>query len=232
MKRLLAITEPKNASLWKATLVFCLTISLASAFWAASAPIVQAAQMTPAELIQSRLPSNKTLTDASDGQLLEAVYQAVKQSPKDARLIVRTASGARKPLRPNILCTAVRAQRERHSLNCTWVANVLREWIKADPADANRLTEATAQCAEECSETLQMGPHEPEGEGNFVTPPSNVNPAPGLGGGGGVASSGNTCTVCRNGHDMQIGCPAVAEFLRTHPGSTAGPCQITPVTNP
>ncbi|MEY2537532.1 MAG: hypothetical protein QOG67_1272 [Verrucomicrobiota bacterium] len=231
MKQLLTVANGKGvrASFLRLVLTLFMTCALASSFWVASLPIAQAAQMTPAEMIQTRLPAETTIASASDGQLLEAVYKSVKQFPKDAGLIVRTASGGHKPLRPDLLCTAVRAQRERHALNCTWVANILREWIKAEPRDANQLTEAVALCAEECRGTLEMNQSGEEGEGNFVSPPSNVNPPPGSFGGG--SASGNTCIVCRNGHEMPIACSEVNAFVSRHPGTSAGPCQVTPTTN-
>jgi hypothetical protein len=212
----------------RVAVTLCLSLALASIFWVASVPIAQAAHVTPAEIIQSKLSPNETITNASNTHLLQAVYKAVKQSPKDAGLIVTTAAGARKPLRSDLLCMAVQAQKEKHSLNCTWVANILREWVKADPDNANHLIESAAQCATDCGETLQMNPSGEEG--NFVAPPSNTNQLLVSFGSGGSASE-NVCMVCNNGKDMRIGCPGVDSFLKTHPGATRGSCQITPTTN-
>lgn len=230
MARLFNMARRRKSSVLRAMLAFGPTMVLATSLWIVSLPIVQAAQMTPAELIQSKLPGNNSIADASDAQLLDAVYKSVQQTPKEAALIVRTAAGVRKALRSSLLCRAVQAQRDKHALNCTWVANTLRAWIKSDPKNAGPLTESAAQCAKECSETLEMNP--PNTEGQFDTPPNNINPPPGLGGGSnGGGSAENQCMVCRNGKDMQIGCPAVDSFLRTHPGTTRGPCQATPTTN-
>jgi outer membrane biosynthesis protein TonB len=44
------------------------------------------------------------------------------------------------------------------------------------------------------------------------------------------------CTVCdRSGNkpkEKMINCDDVAKYLQDHPGSTSGPCNVTPVTNP
>ena len=182
--------------------------------------------MTPAEMIQSKLPPNTTIATATDAQLMQGVCEAVKQWPKDARLIVRTAAGARKSIRTDILCTAIRCLRERHALDCSWVVDIVREWIKAEPSLANQLTEAIMQCAPECREALQ---NLTLGEGVFTNPPNNINAPPGSVGGGG---GGNVCIVCHNGTEIQIACSDLDNYLRSHPGDTAGPCVPTPTTNP
>jgi hypothetical protein len=199
------------------TLTLLVTLTLISSAWITSLP---AASMTPAEMIQSKLPPNTTIATATDAQLLEAVCQAVRQWPKEAALIVRTAAGARKSIRTDILCMAARCLRERHSLECGWIRDVLREWIKAEPSLANELTESIMECVPECRET--------RGEGEFGNPPNNINPPPGSVGGG---AGGNVCIVCHNGSEIQVACDDVEEFLRNHPGDTRGPCVPTPSAN-
>ncbi len=202
---------------FKTTLKLLVTLTLISSVWIAALP---AASMTPAEMIQSKLPPNTTIATATDAQLLEAVCQAVRQWPKEARLIVRTAAGARKSIRTDILCMAARCLRERNSLECGWIRDVLHEWIKAEPSLANQLTESVMECVPECREM--------KGEGEFGNPPNNINPPPGSVGGG---AGGNICIVCHNGSEIQVACDDVEEFLRHHPGDTAGPCHVTPSAN-
>lgn len=215
--------EVITASTLKTTLAALVVITLVSSLWMTSLP---AASMTPAEMIQSKLPLNTTVATATDAQLLQAVCEAVKQWPRDTRLIVRTAAGARKSIRSDILCMAIRCARERNALDCSWVLDILREWIKAEPSLANQLTEAAMQCAPECREALQ---NLTLGEGAFTNPPSNINAPPGSVGGG---AGGNVCVVCHNGSEIQIACSDLDQFLRDHPGDTAGPCVPTPVANP
>lgn len=212
----------------KTGLILLVGVVLASAFLVGPLPLAQAAPMTPAEMIQSQLPAGKTIVTATDAELLEAVCKAVKKWPKEAPLIVRTAYGARKTLRADILCMAIRCLRDKHSFDCLWVVDILREWIKEDPDNANELTELILKCSPECRDVLQNLAMS-EGAGNFTNPPANVNAPPGSVGGG---AGGNVCLVCHNGQEIQIACSDVADYLRSHPGDTAGACQVTPATNP
>src|SRR4051812_28946247 len=148
MKQFL-VSAKKGGSLARASKIgFSLLagVALAMAFWAVATPGAVGANATPAELIQSKLPSNMTIANASDAKLLEAVCGAIKQSPKEAALIVRTAGGARPNLRSDILCMGVRCTRQARSLDCKWVVDVVKEWIKTDPALANQLTESVSAC--------------------------------------------------------------------------------------
>jgi hypothetical protein len=124
---------------------------------------------------------------------------------------------------------AIRCARGADSKNvrdCSWVVDVVREWIGVDPSLANQLIESVSACAPDCRDPLQnLG----LGEGNFANPPANINPPPGTTGGG---AGGNICLVCHNGHEIQISCSDLESYLKAHPGDFAGPCQPTPVTNP
>lgn len=227
MKKLLTVANGGGlrAPVLRGTFIFVLSVVLGAIFWIASLPVVQAAQMTPAEMIQSKLPPNKTIATATDAQLLGAVCKAVKQRPKEVGLIVRTAAGARKALKSDVLCMAIRCLREKSDLDCSWVSEVLRDWIKGEPNEASRLTELVVQCAPECRDLL---PSRPVDEGNFVNPPSNINVLPGSVGGG---AGGNVCIACHSNREVQVACSDLDSFLNNHPGSTAGPCQVTPSAN-
>jgi hypothetical protein len=219
-------------------------LALASGLWVASAPMARGVQQkTPAETIQAQLPGDKTIATASEKQLLDAVCKAVKQSPKEAGLIVRTAAGARQTIRGDVLCMALKCGRTQgdddiKSTKCTWAVDVVREWIKQEPALASQLTESVSQCAPDCRDTFQValvdGKDVPaEGPGNFqgTTVANNINPPPGSAGGGGGPEV-SKCVVCHNGHEISIPCDQTQKFLRNHPGDRTGPCQATPITNP
>lgn len=229
MKKMLAVCTDRgfSAGILKSTLVLLVGVALGSGFWIAATPMAHGqAKLTPVEMIQSKLPHGKTIATATDTELLDAVCKAVKQWPKEAPFIVRTAAGARKSLRTDIVCMTIRCLRENHALDCTWVVDILREWISVEPNSANRLTEQISNCASECRDALQgLGGG---GEGTFANPPSNINPPPGSAGGGG---SENLCVVCHNNQEIQISCSDLDSYLAAHPGDTAGPCQVTPSTN-
>jgi hypothetical protein len=201
--------------------------TLGSGFWIASTPMAHGqSKLTPVEMIQAKLPSDKTIATASDTQLLDAVCKAVKQSPKDASLIIRTVAGARKNLQGDILCMTIRCLKEKREFDCAWVTDVVRDWIKADPDSTNQLIELVSDCSPDCRDPLQGLL---TGGGAFANLPSNINPPPGSVGGG--AASGNACIVCHNGENVQIACDNMANYLTAHPGDTSGACQVTSTTN-
>jgi hypothetical protein len=228
MKKLVALCTEKRFStgVLKTTLVLLLGIALGAGFWVASAPLAHSeTKLTPVEMIQPKLPSGKTIATASDAELLEAVCKAVKQWPKDASLIIRTVAGARKSLQGDVLCMTIRCLKEKREIDCNWVTDVVREWIKAEPDSANQLIESVSDCSPDCREPLQGLL---TGGSAFGNPPSNINPPPGSLGGG---ASGNTCSVCHNGGNVQIACDDMANYLAGHPGDTAGACQVSSTTN-
>ncbi len=229
MKKLVALCTERRFSteVLKTALVLFVGIALGSGFWIASTPMAHGqAKLTPVEMIQAKLPQGKTIATASDAQLLEAVCKAVKQSPKEAPLIIRTIAGARKNLQGDILCMTIRCLKEKRELDCNWVTDVVRDWIKADPDSANQLIELVSDCSPDCRDPLQGLL---SGGSAFADPPSNINPPPGSVGGG--ATGGNTCVVCHNGENVQIACDDMASYLTGHRGDTAGACQVTSTTN-
>src|ERR1700716_2024698 len=108
MKKLFmaAKSEVLAAPALKTGLSLLIGIALASGLWFASSPKTQAAPGTPAEMIQSQLPAGKTITTATRAELLDAVCKSVKKWQSETGLIVRTAAGARRELRNEILSTA------------------------------------------------------------------------------------------------------------------------------
>jgi hypothetical protein len=201
--------------------------TLGFGFWIASTPVAHGqSKLTPVEMIQAKLPSDKTIATASDAQLLDAVCKAVKQTPKDVSLIIRTVAGARKSLQGDILCMTIRCLKEKREFDCAWVTDVVRDWIKADPDSTNQLIELVSDCSPDCRDPLQGLL---TGGGAFANLPSNINPPPGSVGGG--AAAGNACIVCHNGENVQIACDNMANYLTAHPGDTSGACQVTSTTN-
>jgi hypothetical protein len=199
-------------------------IGLTSAFWISSSPLAQAVQKTPDAMIMEGLQGT-SIGQAGKSQLLNAVCKAVRKYKDDSAAIVRTATGARSEFKTQIWCEAMKCLRETRGMDCAGVANTVKKWIDEDSGNAAAITESISNCIG-CREQLQaLGQ---EGEGNFTNPPGNVNPPPGSVGSG---AGQNTCIVCRNNNESTISCDQVDQFLKDHPGSNAGPCQATPVTN-
>lgn len=243
MKQALTANNTRGRALIQTAMSLVVGVALAGAFWVASTPVANGVQKTPAETIQTHLPKDMTIASASDRQLLDAVCKAVRQSPKEAALIVRTAGGARQNIRADVLCMAIKCSRAHsedvHGAQCTWVIEVVREWIKQDPSLASQVTESISQCSPECRDTLQAAivegkdiPAEGPGGGEFSGPVlNNLNPPPGSVGSGG-GPGGNACIVCHNNQNVTIACTDVQTYLQSHSGDTAGACQATPVANP
>jgi hypothetical protein len=231
------------APLWaKARRNALFAAGLAILFAGAPLSTARPTRATPAELLQSELPANKTLTNASDVQLLEAVYRSIKQvlrqtrnknrAREDAALIVRTAADARRPLRSDLLCIAARSLKENGALNCAWEARILHDWLVSDPKSAGQLMEVMSECSSDCREAMQMAHLEIATETKYVNPPPNINPPPGSGFAAiGGASSEETCVVCQDGFNINIACSQVDAYLRDHPGSARGSCQTSPTKN-
>jgi hypothetical protein len=61
--------------------------------------------MTPAEMIQSKLPPTRTLAAASKPEVLFATYGATREWTNDAPKIVRSSAEARKQFAGGIVAT-------------------------------------------------------------------------------------------------------------------------------
>jgi hypothetical protein len=118
-------------------------------------------------LIQSKLPPGKTIVTATDPELLDAVCNAVKQSPAELASIVRTVAPARKRLQMDIFCKAVRCASERGALDCNLVNDILRQWTRERPDEAAHLLELALSCAPNCRDGLPIQ----TGAGQRAEPP-------------------------------------------------------------
>jgi hypothetical protein len=235
MKKLYtAATNRGIASGWKTGLSLAVGLVLAASFWLASGPLVNAAaQMTPAEMIQAKLPAPKTLANAEKPEVLSAVCGAVRNWKKDAPQIVRTAAGARKEIAGDIVAEGIRCLGDRP--NCDLVGQIVSAGLSANADAAAIIVEAALQLAPGCRSAIEHITGG-EGEGGFTNPPSNQNAPPGSSGASGSAGLGQTkCTICHNPnnyHEIEIPCDQSDKFLADHPGDYRGPCQATPPANP
>ncbi|HEY2124700.1 MAG TPA: hypothetical protein VGG94_04465, partial [Chthoniobacterales bacterium] len=103
--------------------------------------------------------------------------------------------------------------------NCELGHAALQQAIAADYSQAAALTELFAGWMPACLDSAAG-----------VAGASNIGAAPGSVGGGG-ASTGDVCSVCRNNHSIQVPCSGLNSYLRSHPGDTAGACEVTANTN-
>jgi hypothetical protein len=215
----------------RSTIVVFVALGLGVAFWMVSAPVATAREITPTEMIQSKLPATKTLMTASKPEVLSAVCGAVRKWRKDAAQIVRTAAGARRELAPAIVAEAIRCLREH--LDCTLVGQIVAAGLAVDPDQSATIMEQALQLAPDCRAQIEQAGGRTEGEGDFSNNlPGEINLPPGSTGGG---AGQNTCLVCHdpsNPREIQVPCEQVDQFIQSHPGDFRGPCQATQVQNP
>ncbi len=231
MKKLLTVSNGEHlaARTLKTALAALTAFALATTFWVGSMPLLQAQNMSPAQMLQSSLPSGTSMESASKADFLAAVSAAVKAHRAAAAAIVRFATEAHPDWATDILeasFTALRSGGAGGGATCAQLKKVLASAIAGAPASANALTEKAAKLAPECFGTE---PPPQEDDANFNAPPGNLNPPPGsIGGGGG---QGNVVAVCFNGVTRFFSPQGAQEFLRANPGARLGACVVTPVTN-
>ena len=221
-------------------IVLALTLALGLGLWLTAAPMAKAARdMTAMEMLQSKLPRDKTLTSASKTEVLDAVCGAVAKWRAHSPQIVRSAVTARHEFAGDIVTIAVRCLRDEKDgpLGCDNLVEIYRFAVDGDPHEQATILESILVMAPDCRGSFAEGkqvispPAEgPSDLGQFTNTPTNINPPSGAIGGGGFNPTTN-CTVCHNAHDVQIPCNQVDEHLKNHPGDSAGACQPTPITN-
>jgi hypothetical protein len=226
-------------------IVLAITLALGLGLWLAAAPVAKAARdMTAMEMLQSKLPQDKTLTSASKTEVLDAVCGAVAKWRPHSPQIVRTAVTARHEFAGDIVTIAVRCLRDDKDgpLACERIVEIYRFAVDGDPGGQATILESFLMTAPDCrasfgfTEGKQVVSAAPPAEGpaevgEFTNTPTNINPPSGAIGGGGFNPTTDQCVVCHNGHNIQIPCNQVGKYLNNHRGDFAGACQPTPVTN-
>jgi hypothetical protein len=140
------------------------------------------------QLIQSHLSPGHTMANAPNAELVEAVCEAVKQSPARLTSIVDAVARVRRRQRIELLCRAVQCASDTGSLDCGAVVDLLKQWIQERPDEANLLLQRFFQCSAECGEGVQgqvgSGPSPGHGQRAIekeepqATPPPGPPPAP------------------------------------------------------
>ena len=225
-----------NGAAWfgellKPAFVLLVGLALGFAFWTTTAPVAKAREMTPAEMIQSKLPSAKTLVTASKPEVLFAVCGAIREWKNDAPKIVRTAAEARKELAGDIVATGIRCLGDHP--DCELVGEIVGAGLAANPAAASNIIDLALQLAPDCRGAIEVAAGPAEGPVNVLNGPANINPPPGsvLGGGGGFTPEEAAVTICDHGQNVQLPASRADAYLRSHRGSVRGVCQVTPDKN-
>ena len=240
MKKLLTVSKGEHfaARVRNSLAVLLIGCALGTALWVATTPVAEAQGPDAQQMLQSQLPPNTTLTKAGPGQLVSAVGQAVKGSPRKIGEIVRVAAQAQKGATPDIVGAAIRAL--GRNPDCALVAQAVAAGIEVNPDKASQIMETAQSLAPNCRAEIEQamrGAGEQgtdQGEGNFGNAPGNQNPPPGSISGGGGSQAGR-CQVCHTTGSGQrqtltISCNAVPAHIGH--GDTEGPCPVTPTQNP
>ena len=211
--------------------VLLVGLALGFAFWTTTAPVAKAREMTPAEMIQSKLPSAKTLVTASKPEVLLAVCGAIREWKNDAPQIVRAAAEARKGFAGDIVATGIRCLGDHP--DCELVGEIVGAGLAANPAAASSIIDLALQLAPDCRGAIEVAAGPAEGPVNVLNGPANINPPPGsvLGGGGGFTPEEAAVTICDHGQNVQLPASRADAYLRSHRGSVRGVCQVTPDKN-
>jgi hypothetical protein len=208
--------------------------ALAIGIWAESVAASGASQITPAEMIQTKLPRDKTLVTATRSEALSAICAAIRKWPNEAPQIVRTAAGARKEMTTDILRQSIeclRGDAKEGPASCDLIGQTVAAAISADGEDASKITELALQEAPDCAGGIEAAMTPGEGPNAGADPP-NLNPPPGsLSGIVANVNQRNTITVCDNGINVQLSPSNEESYLTAHPSSRSGACQATAAVN-
>ena len=232
-KRLMIINgEHFFAGFIKTVVVLFIGLVLGVAFWTATAPVAKAArEMTPAEMIQSKLPPLKTLGTAAKPEVLSAVCGAVRKWKTDSAQIVRTAVGARKEFAGDIVAEGIRCLGEQPDCNLT--GQIVSAGLATHPEGAANIVELALQASPDCREAIEGAAGSGEGDTGTAAQSSNQNAPPGTLGAG-AGGGHQECVVCHNQQHNPITLTIDCNALQAHldHGDSQGPCQVTQPTNP
>src|SRR5437870_5652215 len=244
MRYFTGVTGTLMSAALRNLIVLAITLALGLGLWLAAAPVAKAARdMTAMEMLQSKLPRDKTLASATKTEVLDAVCGAVAKWRPHSPQIVRTAVTTRHEFAGDIVTIAVRCLRDDKDgpLGCDRIVEIYRFAVDGDPHEEATILESFLMMAPDCRGSFAEGKEvvTPPAEspdiraeiGNFTNTPTNINPPSGAIGGGGSNPTTNQCVVCHNMSAIQVPCNRVDKFLRNHPGDFAGACQPTAVTN-
>jgi FecR protein len=129
-------------------------LALGFAFWTTTAPVAKAREMTPAEMIQSKLPPAKTLVTASKPEVLFAVCGAIREWTNDAPQIVRTAAEARKESARDIVATGIRCLGDHP--DCKLAGGIVGAGLAVNPAAASNIIDLALQLASDCRGAIEI----------------------------------------------------------------------------
>lgn len=213
----------------KGVFAICLAAALSAACWFVGMPAAEAVEITPAQMIQSKLPQTKTLVSASKSEVLAAVCAAIRKWQEESPQIVRTAAGARREFASDIVKEGLHCL-SSHG-NCDLIGQTVAAGISVNPEQASNIIDLAVEIAPNCRGAIETAGTPSEGPETATTSLTNLNPPPGSPGNSAVTGNTNSVTICDNGQNVQIARDQESSYLASHPGSRTGACQATPGVN-
>src|SRR5437870_7802840 len=160
MRYFTGVTGTLMSAALRNLIVLALTLALGLGLWLAAAPMAKAARdMTAMEMLQSKLPRDKTLTSASKTEVLDAACGAVAKWRPHSPQIVRTAVTARHEFAGDIVTIAVRCLRDDKDgpLGCDRIVEIYRFAVDGDAGDQAVIVESFLMTAPDCRGSFAGG---------------------------------------------------------------------------
>src|SRR5438128_10872619 len=160
MRYFTGVTGTLMSAALRNLIVLAITLALGLGLWLAAAPVAKAARdMTAMEMLQSKLPRDKTLTSANKTEVLDAVCGAVAKWRAHSPQIVRTAVTVRHEFAGDIVTIAVRCLRDEKEgpLGCDRIVEIYRFAADGDPGDQALILESFLVTAPDCRGVLGGG---------------------------------------------------------------------------
>jgi hypothetical protein len=230
------IGRPLLQTCFAITLAFGLIFSL----WVATIPVAAAKLMSAEEMIGAGLPPGVVVKTAGKPEFLTAVCTAVRTHRESGAGIAKAAVTAHQEYAGEIVATAVRCTGGQTS-NCELTGAIVAAAIAASPRSAAAIDDAAMATAPQCADSVQTKTETVDirqvlhgkgtledipQEGPELTAPAVVPFA--TGGVAGFSPDDSFVHVCDNGQQRRIPQSRLRAFLKNHPGSYVGRCDVTP----
>jgi len=204
-------------------------LALPVGFWIATAHAALSRDSSPATLIEAALPARMTIEKASKADLLSAICVAVRKHRNSTAGIAMAAAGARGDFAGDIVGTALRCAGK---IDCERVGAIVKATVSVRPAAAQVISDAAMALAPKCEQSIQAEVHAAM-KMSSPSPAGQTSPSsPGAEAEREYDPHEELTLVCVEGTQRAVRQSLLTEFLRSHPGATAGRCPPTPSPTP
>jgi hypothetical protein len=218
-----------SESVWPAigriVLLFGGAVLLAAGFRTVLLPAALGREMTAADMIADQLPGRKTLTNATKSEFLGAVCAAVRRRRNAAAAITQAAVTTRRESAADVVGMVLRCSGK---INCEFVGLIVAAATSGKGEPAN-IADAAMAKAPNCAETIREATDRAAKVNQQAEPNLAPEQGPLLGMSNGPDDGFDPHEplnlVCDDGTQRVIRTSLLDEFIASHPGASAGPCQ-------